>query len=49
LRCINCGAMVNIRILRNLVAQHAEGLTLAGQTVPRSRRSEGPFTMQREL
>ncbi|MBH0193583.1 MAG: hypothetical protein HP492_17810 [Nitrospira sp.] len=35
LRCINCGAVVNVRILRNLAAQRAEGLTLSGQAVPR--------------
>lgn len=31
LRCINCGSVVNVRMLRNLAARHAEGLTLSAQ------------------
>jgi hypothetical protein len=49
LRCVNCGAMVNMRILRNLAAQDAEGLASARQTVPRRRHSERRLTMGEDI
>jgi len=45
LRCVNCGAMVNMRMLRNLAAQYAEGLAPVGQSVPRRRHTERRLTM----
>ena len=32
LRCVNCGAMVTVRMLRNLVARQAEGIKGAPST-----------------
>jgi hypothetical protein len=32
LRCVNCGAMVTIRMLRNLVARQAEGIKSSPST-----------------
>lgn len=45
LRCVNCGAMVNIRMLRNLAAQYTEGLAPVRQSVPRRRHTERQLTM----
>jgi len=45
LRCVNCGAMVNIRMLRNLAAQYTEGLAPVRQSVPRRRHTERLLTM----
>jgi hypothetical protein len=39
LRCVNCGAMVNVRMLRNLANRHVEALAPTGHTVPRGRHS----------
>lgn len=36
LRCINCGALVTIRMLRNLATWHAQPLTLAQVGSPRN-------------
>lgn len=38
LRCLNCGAMVNNRMLRNLVARRAETIGLSAQVSTRGRR-----------
>jgi hypothetical protein len=32
LRCVNCGAVVTVRMLRNLVARQAEGITTSTST-----------------
>ena len=49
LRCVNCGAMVNMRMLRNLVAQYAEGLAPVRQSVPRRRHTEHHLTMREDV
>jgi hypothetical protein len=49
LRCVNCGAMVNIRMLRNLAAQYAEGLAPARQSVPRRRHTNRRLTMREDV
>lgn len=49
LRCVNCGAMVNVRMLRNLVAQCAEGPVPTRQTLPRHRRTERWPTMGEDV
>lgn len=49
LRCVNCGAMVNMRMLRNLAAHYVEGLTPGRQNGPRRRRSERRPAMGKDL
>ncbi|CUS35270.1 hypothetical protein [Candidatus Nitrospira nitrificans] len=49
LRCVNCGAMVNIRMLRNLAAQYTEGLAPVRQSVPRRRHTERRLTMKGDV
>jgi hypothetical protein len=49
LRCVNCGAMVNIRMLRNLAAQYTEGLAPVRQSVPRRRHTERHLTMREDV
>jgi len=49
LRCVNCGAMVNIRMLRNLAAQYTEGLAPVRQSVPRRRHTERQLTMREDV
>jgi hypothetical protein len=49
LRCVNCGAMVNIRMLRNLAAQYTEGLAPVRQSVPRRRNTERHLTMREDV
>jgi len=49
LRCVNCGAMVNLRMLRNLAAQYAKGFTSARQIAPRRRHTERPLTMREDV
>jgi len=38
LRCLNCGAMVNNRMLRNLAARRAETIGFSAQVSTRGRR-----------
>ena len=45
LRCINCGAMVNVRILKNLAAQRTEQLTPTKPRSTRPRQSDGRLSM----
>ncbi len=45
LRCINCGAMVNVRMLKNLAAQRTEQLTSTKSHCTHPRQSEGRFSM----
>ncbi len=49
LRCVNCGAMVNIRMLRNLAAQDAKGFASARQIAPRRRPTERQITMGEDV
>jgi hypothetical protein len=49
LRCVNCGAMVNIRMLRNIAAQYTEGLAPARQSVPRRRHTNRQLTMREDV
>ncbi len=49
LRCVNCGARVNMRMLKNLAAQYAEGLTSARQTAPRRRYTDRQLTMGEDV
>jgi RNase P subunit RPR2 len=49
LRCVNCGAMVNVRMLKNLATQHAERLTPTKQPGPRVRQSQSRLFMGRTL
>ena len=49
LRCVNCGAMVNLRMLRNLAAQYDKGFTSAGKIAPRRRPTERPLTMEEDV
>lgn len=46
LRCVNCGAMVTIRMLRNLVARQAEGIKSSPSTgvYPRHGKRTMSFT-----
>jgi len=48
LRCINCGAMVNERMLRNLAAQHAGKFQTLRRNGPRVRHSGHRFCMEEE-
>ena len=49
LRCVNCGAMVNVRMLRNLAAQHAERFISTKQPGIRDRHSQPRLFMGRTL
>ncbi len=49
LRCVNCGARVNIRMLRNLAAQYTERLAPVRQSVPRRRHIERHLTMGEDV
>mgnify|MGYP001574383672 CR=1 FL=1 len=49
LRCVNCGAMVNMRMLKNLAAQYAKGFAAARQIAPRHRHTERQLTMGEEV
>ena len=49
LRCVNCGAMVNIRMLRNLAAQYDKGFGSAGKITPRRRHTERQLTMREDV
>ena len=48
LRCINCGALVNVRMLRNLATHHAGKCTTGSRTGPRGRHSGHRFCMEEE-
>ncbi len=43
LRCLNCGAMVNNRMLRNLAARRTEGSAHTRQAASGGRRSAHPL------
>lgn len=45
LRCINCGAMVNVRILKNLAAQRIDELMPTKPRSTRPRQSDGRLSM----
>ncbi|MDH4155543.1 MAG: hypothetical protein OEV01_17340 [Nitrospira sp.] len=51
LRCVNCGAMVTVRMLRNLVARQAEGMKTsrsAGVYARHAKRTMGFMGVRRE-
>ena len=48
LRCLNCGAMVNVRILKNLAAQRTEELTSMKPRCTRPRHSERSLSLGME-
>ena len=48
LRCINCGALVNVRMLRNLATQHARKFPTVRRTGRRGRHSGHRFCMEEE-
>jgi hypothetical protein len=39
LRCVNCGALVNVRMLKNLAVQHSQVDAISGQSGSRGYRS----------
>ena len=50
LRCVNCGAMVTVRMLRNLVARQREVLkasTSTGAYARHAKRTVGPMGVHR--
>jgi len=49
LRCVNCGAIVNMRMLKNLAAQYTKGFPSARQIAPRRRYTERPLTMGEDV
>jgi hypothetical protein len=49
LRCVNCGAMVNMRMLRNLAAQYDKGFASAGKIAPRRRHTERHLIMGEDV
>jgi hypothetical protein len=49
LRCVNCGAMVNMRMLRNLAAQYTKGFVSTRQIAPRRRPTERHLTMGEDV
>jgi hypothetical protein len=49
LRCVNCGAMVNMRMLRNLAAQYDKGFSSAGTIAPRRRHTERHLTLGEDV
>ena len=49
LRCLNCGAMVNVRILKNLAAQRTESLPPTKQRCTQPRHSERRLSMGETL
>lgn len=49
LRCINCGAMVNMRILKNLAAQRTEGEGSEEHQTPRHRYGDTVDPVQADV
>lgn len=49
LRCVNCGAMVNMRMLKNLAARYAKGFPSARQIAPRGRLTERQLAMKEDV